>query len=130
MGCAASARLKDFEAAARNSKSSWSDLQRLSDHVIVAMKLAPGDHCELIANSKGTAGEETGERELTIAVKLFYHEMAGHAVDIARDTGSEVSGSGTRASHSTSAGAAGISFQSNSLGPSRNKTSSYSLSSL
>ena len=126
MGCAASARLKDFEAAARNSKSSWSDLQRLSDHVIVAMKLAPGDHCELVAESRRRSVDGNGEKDLTIAVKLFYHQMAAHAVDLARDTGSEVSGSGTRASHSTSAGAAGISFQSNSLGLSRNKTSSYS----
>lgn len=125
-----SARLKEFEAAARNSKSSWSVLQRLSDHVIIAMKLAPGDHCELIANSKRRAMDGHGEKNLTIAVKLFYHEMTGHAANIARDTGSEVSGSGTRATSSTSAGASGNSFQSNSLGPSRNKTSSYSLSSL
>ena len=92
------------------------------------MKLAPGDHCKLVAESKGCSADGNSEKDLTIAVKLFYHQMAAHAVDLARDTGSEVSGSGTRASHSTSAGAAGISFQSNSLGPSRNKTSSYSLS--
>ena len=70
-------------------------MQRLSDHVIVAMKLAPGDHCELVAESRRRSVDGNGEKDLTIAVKLFYHGIAGHAVDIARDTGSEVSGSGT-----------------------------------
>ena len=90
------------------------------------MKLAPGDHCELVAESRRRSVDGNGEKDLTIAVKLFYHEMTGHAVDIARDIGSEASGSGTRASPSSSAGASGISFKSNSLGLSRNKTSSYS----
>jgi hypothetical protein len=122
-----SACLKAFEAAVENSKSTWSTLQRLSDHVIAAMKLAPGDYCALIASSKGRAAHDDPEKGLTIAVKLFYHEMEGQAADLAKGLGAEASGSVTRASSSISSGASGIWFQSNSLDLGSNKTSSLPL---
>jgi len=108
------ARLKEFETAIRDSKSSWSALQRLSDHVIVAMKLAPGDYCDYVAKSKERAKQDAPGRDLTIAVKLFYHEMTGHAAGIARDADTEAPGSGTRASSSTFPSVSNISLQSSS----------------